>query len=85
MTAGPFYSPGGAAPATGAFTITPHDSNDFDVQCRGIFVGGAGTVTVVFPNDDAVQFTCTAGTVLPVRAKRVNSTGTAGTLLVGLL
>jgi hypothetical protein len=85
MTATPFFSPSGSAPATDGFAITKHDSTNFDVQCRAIFVGGAGVVAVVFPNDNLVNFTCVAGTVLPVRAKRVNSTNTTATLMVGLL
>lgn len=65
--------------------ITPSDTaNIFPRVTDAIYVGGAGTVTVVWANDRTQQFTCVAGQTLPVKAKRVNSTGTAGTLLVAL-
>lgn len=50
----------------------------------GIWVGGAGIVAVVLPNNSVVNFTCVAGSLLPIKAKRVNSTTTTGTLLVAL-
>jgi hypothetical protein len=49
-----------------------------------IWVGGAGIVVAVFPNDNTVNFTCVAGSVLPIRVKRVNATTTTATLLVAL-
>ena len=48
-----------------------------------VYVGAAGTLTVVFDNDSTCEFTAVAGAILPVRAKRVNNTGTA-TALVAL-
>lgn len=65
-----------------AAAITPHDSTNFN-PCRAIYVGGAGTVPVVFESGVAVTFTAVAGAILPVRAKRVNTGGTA-TALVAL-
>lgn len=49
-----------------------------------IYIGGAGTLTVVWQDDTTSQFTCVAGQVLPVKVKRVNTTGTAATLLLSL-
>jgi hypothetical protein len=49
-----------------------------------IYIGGAGTVTVVFEDDTTAAFTCVAGQILPVKAKRVNATGTAATLLLAM-
>ncbi len=49
-----------------------------------IYAGTAGTVTVVYLDGSTQQFTTIVGTVLPVRCKRVNLTGTAATLLVAL-
>ena len=49
-----------------------------------IQVGTGGTVTVVLEDDSTVTFTLIAGQVLPIRCKRINSTGTAATLLVAL-
>ena len=68
-----------------AVTITPSDT----VAIAGgvvesIWVGGAGIVVAVLSDDTVVNFTCGAGSVLPVRIKRVNLTSTTATLMVGL-
>ncbi len=45
---------------------------------RAIYVGGAGDIVVVWPDGStSTHVGVPAGTVLPVRAKRVNSTGKA--------
>jgi hypothetical protein len=68
-----------------AATITKHDSTNIASGVTdAIHVGGAGTMTVVFQDDSTCQFTCAAGDILPVRAKRVNSTGTAATAMSAL-
>lgn len=68
-----------------ARTITKSDTTDFaEGPCQAIYVGGAGTVAVVFQDGTVGAFTCIAGQILPVAAKRVNSTGTAATLLLAL-
>lgn len=68
-----------------AFAITKSNSVDFDFLVRGIYVGGTGDVTIVNPDDTAVTFAAVpAGTILPVQARRVNSTGTDATDMVGL-
>lgn len=63
--------------------ITPSDSVDFaQSPCTAIYVGGAGIVQVVRWDDVVVPFTCAAGTLLSVMAKRVNSTSTTASLMV---
>jgi hypothetical protein len=52
--------------------------------CDAIYVGTAGVVAVVMQDDSVVNFTAVAGGILPVRAKRVNSTNTVPTLMVAL-
>ncbi len=49
-----------------------------------LWVGGAGIVVAVAQDDSTAQFTCTAGTVLPIACKRVNSGTTSATLVVAL-
>lgn len=74
-------------PYNKAVLITKSDTVNFpdvDGPCEAIFVGGAGIVVVVFENDTTAQFTCVAGQVLEVRAKRVNSTTTSATLMNAL-
>ena len=72
-------------PAGHYATITPHASNDFtDGECEGIWVGGAGILQVVRPDGTVVPFTAVAGSVVPVRAIRVNAASTTATLMVAL-
>jgi hypothetical protein len=67
------------------FAITPHDTNNFAVNARRIYVGGTGNVVVVGPNGGIVTFIAVpTGTTLVVNAKRVNSTSTTATNLVGI-
>lgn len=71
--------------AYGFFAITPHDSTNFTLYPRGIYVGGAGNVVAVTIDDTAVTFIAVpAGSILPIRCKRVNNTSTTATSLVGM-
>lgn len=72
-------------PAGGAFAVTP-DNETALAGVRALYIGGAGDVAVVTPNRSAaVVFTgVAAGTILPVRATRVNSTNTTATAIVAL-
>jgi len=73
------------APASNGFTISPHNTDNLPFNTRAIFVGGAGTVTVVTTKGDTVQFTIAAVPfVIPVQATKVTITGTTATLMVGL-
>lgn len=72
-------------PAVSYAAITKHDSTNFpNGVCRGIYVGGAGDVVAVDEDGTTCTFTCPAGIVLPIRAKRVNSTSTTATAMVAL-
>lgn len=52
---------------------------------RALWVGGVGDVDVVTPDGvNAVISAVPAGTLLPIRAKRVNSTATTATLIVAI-
>lgn len=67
------------------FAITPSDSVDTAVNFRMIYVGGAGALVIVSENGTAVTYSgATAGSVIPMRGRRVNATGTTATGLVGL-
>ena len=71
-----------------AYAVTPSDSVNFNQGAtRAIFVGGAGTLSVVLASGNTVSFTVGAnaiGFVLPFRVARVNATGTTATLIVAL-
>lgn len=72
-------------PAHDAVAITPSDSVDLTAVTRGIYVGAAGNVKVDMLGSGTVTFTSVqVGTVLPVRATRVYSTGTTATGLIAL-
>ena len=60
-------------------------ANNFPHYTRGIFVGGAGAVAVVYPNGATQTFPgVAAGSILPVCAIRVNETGTDATNMVAM-
>jgi hypothetical protein len=76
---------GGGEPATSAEDINPTDSQDLGTVPRAIYIGGAGDLAVVTLNGSSVKFIgLLAGTILPVRVKRVKSTGTTATALISL-
>lgn len=76
--------------------ITPSNTVNFDgttwsataaqapIAAQGLYVGGAGVVVAVWPDGSTSSLTATAGSVLPLRLIRVNSTSTTATLLVAL-
>lgn len=71
--------------ATKGFSVTPSDSVNFTSDARALYIGGAGNVSVVTIEGDVLVFgNVPAGTVLPVAARRVNSTNTSATSILGL-
>ena len=76
--------------------ITKSDTVNFDgstyaanaatkaLPADGIFVGGAGVVVAIFEDGSLAPFTVLAGTVLPLKCIRVNSTSTTATLMNAL-
>lgn len=78
-------TPGGSGPSAQAVAVTPSDTTNFTAgDCRAIYVGTAGNITAVV-GGLAVLFTAVpAGMILPVRATRVNATGTTAAAMVAL-
>lgn len=70
MSARPFYIP--------LCVIAYGDtaSNNLPPETEAIYCGGAGILAIVDDNDNVVLHTVVAGEVLPVKAKRINSTST---------
>lgn len=66
--------------------ITPHDSTNIPGGlCDSIYVGTGGTIAVVDSRGTVTSFTnVQTGSELPVRALRINSTGTTASGLVAL-
>lgn len=80
------HAPGLESPATNGFAITPADGADLSATTRAIYVGGTGALAVTLSSGNDVSFAgLPAGTLLPVRIRRVKATGTTATALVGLL
>jgi hypothetical protein len=74
------------APASHGFAIAPSDSADLTEVTRALFIGAAGSVSVVMASGAALTFSNLAGgTVLPIRARQVKATGTTATSIVGLV
>ncbi len=72
------------APGQGVETVTPADSN-LTTNYRAIYVGGTGNVKVTSVSGDVATFVaCPVGLIIPVAVKRVWSTGTTATYLVGI-
>lgn len=70
------------SPSTIFSTVTPSDTVDIPGQemCRALYVGGAGDVAAVRQDGTAVVFSAVpAGSILPIRCRRVNATGTTAT------
>lgn len=74
-----------SAPAVYAGAVTPSDSTNLSSVARAIYIGAAGNVAAVMPDDSVVTFVgLQAGAILPVRIKRVNATNTTATSIVAL-
>lgn len=72
-------------PALYAVAVTPHDTTNLSSIARALYIGTSGNVVAVMPDDAAVTFkNVSAGTILPVRAKRVNSSSTTAADIVAL-
>lgn len=72
-------------PFTYGEAVTPHDTTQLAVVSSAIYVGGLGDVTVLTIGGQTITFKAVpVGTILPIRAVRVNSTATTATLMVAL-
>ena len=72
--------------ATKCFAITKNDSSDLAFVTRGIYVGVTGDLAVILDADSsAVTFVgLAAGIIHPLAVKRVMSTNTTATSIVGV-
>lgn len=76
------------APASANFDIIPSDTTDLEHIPRSVYVGVGGHVVIVGredTNDTGVTFqNVPAGSIIPVRARRILATGTTAAGLIGL-
>lgn len=72
-------------PMVKAVAITPSDSTEYNPPLRSVYIGGAGNLAVVLAEDSsAVTFTgLTVGIWHPMEVKKVMSTSTTATAVVG--
>ena len=67
----------GSDPITRAAVVSPSDSTDLSVFCRGFMVGTAGNVKVTTTGGDTViLYSVVAGVIHGVQCSRIWSTGT---------
>lgn len=73
-------------PAWDAASVSPNNSADLPkAPTRGVYVGGAGDVSVVMAGGTQVTFVgAQAGSILPIRVDRVRSTDTTATDILAL-
>jgi hypothetical protein len=68
-----------------AEVVSKSDTVDLDFLARALWVGSAGDVSVVMQDGTTVVFTSVpAGSLLPIRFSRVNSTNTDASDMVAL-
>jgi hypothetical protein len=73
------------SPAQDAFVVSPSNSANLTYFSRALYIGGGGNVAITTVKGTNVTFANVAGgSILPVRAQKVLSTGTTATLIVGL-
>lgn len=73
------------SPAGNAFIVSPDDDNDLAFSTRFIYVGTVGDIQLETVNGDIVVLTSLlAGTILPIRAKKIFADQTTVTVIVGL-
>lgn len=70
---------------TGGYPVTPNDTTKL-VDCRALYVAGAGDVAVRMTGDGSVLTFkgVPGGTLLPVQCVNVMATGTTATFILAL-
>jgi hypothetical protein len=72
-------------PAGSAAATTGHDTTELTAVTRSLYVGGAGNLTVLMADGTTCTFTAVAaGTILPIRVRRVNLTNLTASNIVAL-
>ncbi|WP_332699074.1 spike base protein, RCAP_Rcc01079 family [Devosia sp.] len=74
------------SPATHGFHVSPNDAVDLPDVTRAIYVGGSGALEATLVSGADISLAgIAAGTILPLRIRRIKATGTTATFIVGLL
>lgn len=68
-----------------AIAIAPDDNKNYQPMLHALYVGVTGSVAVETSDGTVVNFVAVpAGTILPLQIRKVKSTGTGASSLVGL-
>lgn len=82
---GDYVNPPITGPASHAFAITPHDTNELTFYTRGIVCGTAGNLNAVLVGDSsAVVIPISANVIHPLRIKILKDDSTTAATCVGL-
>jgi hypothetical protein len=81
----PVLSSNDTAPGRIWKAITPSDSTVLGLDLRAVYVGGDGNIALEDYDGNVVTFAgVLAGSLLPVRPRRVMATNTTATAIVGI-
>lgn len=70
-------------PSSHAAAVAPSDSSSLAFVTKRLYIGGAGSVTVIMLDGTTVTYTAVpTGTYLNIRVSQVKSTGTTATNIV---
>lgn len=72
------------SPGSNAAVVTPNDSTDLTTSTRALYVGGTGAIKVDMVGGETVTFEASAVGFMPIRVKRVYSTGTTATNILAI-
>lgn len=74
------------SPASDGFAVTPSDITPLPETTRALYIGSAGSVSVVMQSGATLLFSgLPSGALLPLRVAQVRATGTTAGAIVGLL
>jgi len=75
----------GSNPAENAVAVVPNDSSDLTNTARALYIGGAGNIKVdTSAGDTVIFYAAPVGSIIPVRVRRVYSTGTTATNITSI-
>lgn len=75
------------APATRAVAITTHNTNDLDTYVKAFRCNTGGTVSFIparNADSEIITIDVVAGEIVPIMTRRIRTTGTTATGIVGL-
>ena len=78
-------APNLSGPARDMLPITPADGIDLETLCVGLYVEGAGSLTITTERGNTRVINVPDFSIIPVAASRVHATGTTATGLHGFI